>query len=281
LNIGQQGDTRREDLVASETQTRASGLIRPPAGRPARLATGVVDELVALIVSGKFAEGTLLPTESSLSESFGVSRIVIREALRFLEQKGLVRVRHGQGSTVLPADEWDLIDGTVLAAAVLHDDSDVILEEIIAIRTVLESQLAAEAALRRDDDALETMRQALSHMDPTDSERFLESDRQFHSAVVRASGNIVGAAMVRDIMREAVMVQTYIGSINDAQRELSLTGHTRIFEAIEAQDARAAGEAMKSHIYESWVLRSGHEPATMPAKVPFAAIASEVNSSLG
>jgi DNA-binding FadR family transcriptional regulator len=83
--------------------------------RPARLGTAVVDVLVDRIVAGELEPGTLLPTEPRLSEVFGVSRTVIREAVKNLEQKGLVRARQGQGTRVALPDDWNLLDLMVLA----------------------------------------------------------------------------------------------------------------------------------------------------------------------
>src|SRR5947209_6052906 len=77
--------------------------------RPARLAIPVVAALVDRIVGGAIPPGALLPPEPVLCASFGVSRSVIREGVKMLEEKGLARARQGQGTTVAPADEWNLL----------------------------------------------------------------------------------------------------------------------------------------------------------------------------
>lgn len=84
------------------------------AGRPTRLSVLVVEVLVERIVSGEYPSGTLLPAEPALCQSFDVSRSVVREALKVLEQKGLVTVRQGHGTVVAEADEWNLLDPVVL-----------------------------------------------------------------------------------------------------------------------------------------------------------------------
>ena len=68
--------------------------------RPARFASVVVEDLAREIISGKWAEGDLVPTEPALCEEFGFSRTVIREALKLLEERGLVRVEQGRGTSV-------------------------------------------------------------------------------------------------------------------------------------------------------------------------------------
>jgi hypothetical protein len=117
--------------------------------RPARLGTAVTDALVERIVSGDLGPGTLLPTEPRLCEAFSVSRTVIREAVKILEQKGLVRIKQGQGTTVAKPDEWNLLDPVVLEASVRHDKDLRILDDLVEVRRVLESDMAGQAAERR------------------------------------------------------------------------------------------------------------------------------------
>ena len=83
---------------------------------PRRLHAHLVDALVPMIVRGELASGSLLPAEPEMSARFGVSRSVVREALRVLGEKGLVEVRHGSGTRVTTPDRWDPLDPAVLAA---------------------------------------------------------------------------------------------------------------------------------------------------------------------
>src|SRR5690349_17403486 len=80
--------------------------VRSLAGRPARLSVVVVGVLADAIVSGRYPSGSLLPPEPALCQSFDVSRSVVREALKALEEKGLVHARQGHGTTITPPDEW-------------------------------------------------------------------------------------------------------------------------------------------------------------------------------
>jgi DNA-binding FadR family transcriptional regulator len=77
-------------------------------GRPVRFGNVVQATLIDKIASGELAPGTTLPTEAALCEAFGVSRTVIRESFKLLEEKGLVRVRQGQGTTVELPEQWNL-----------------------------------------------------------------------------------------------------------------------------------------------------------------------------
>src|SRR6478672_8400200 len=89
--------------------------------RPARFAAVVVEELTQQIISGELPVDEVLPTEPALCEQFGFSRTVIREALKLLEERGLVRVEQGRGTTVQPRDAWNLLDPVVLQMALEYD----------------------------------------------------------------------------------------------------------------------------------------------------------------
>jgi DNA-binding FadR family transcriptional regulator len=161
---------------------------------PARLGTAVVDVLLNRIVSGELEPGTLLPTEPRLSEVFSVSRTVIREAVKILEQKGLVRARQGQGTRVALPDEWNLLDPMVLEASVRHDKDLRILDDLVEVRRVLEAEMAREAAMRSTAEDREDMRRLLGQLaaDAGTPDRHMLTDLEFHDAIppARARGRV-------------------------------------------------------------------------------------------
>jgi DNA-binding FadR family transcriptional regulator len=75
---------------------------------------GILHELGRAIAGGQFAEGMLLPTESELQERFGASRQTVREAIKVLAAKGMVRARKRAGTSVQPRANWNLLDPDVL-----------------------------------------------------------------------------------------------------------------------------------------------------------------------
>src|ERR1700736_3092013 len=125
-------------------------------GVPRRLHAHVVDALVPMIVSGELAPGSLLPTEPEMSARFGVSRSVVREALRVLGAKGLIEVRHGSGTRVTTPDRWDTLHPLVLSA--LREASRVGEGEVAA----LAAERADESVNAARGEALGTMRGALA-----------------------------------------------------------------------------------------------------------------------
>ncbi len=127
---------------------------RGAARRPARFAAVVVEELAQQIISGALAEDDVLPNEPALCEQFGFSRTVIREGLKLLEERGLVRVEQGRGTTVQPRDAWNLLDPVLLRMALEYDRDLSLLNDLIVVRRVLEREMARAAASRLTDDEL-------------------------------------------------------------------------------------------------------------------------------
>src|SRR5687768_14227358 len=118
-----------------------AGAAAPPAWirRPANLAAAVTAELVQRIVRGVHPSGSPLPPEPVLCETFSVSRTVVREAVKILQEKGLVQVRQGTGTIVTPSTTWNMLDELVLGATVAEDESLAILDDVVVTRRVLES----------------------------------------------------------------------------------------------------------------------------------------------
>src|SRR5690349_11664953 len=120
---------------------------------------GMLRVLIAEIVAGVRPEGEQLPRETDLVEQFGVSRGVVREGIRALEERHLVSVKHGKGATVLPSSRWDMLDADVLAASLESTQGVAILSEYLECRKILEVEaagLAAERATPKDVEELTT-----------------------------------------------------------------------------------------------------------------------------
>src|SRR6476660_9126302 len=132
--------------------------------RPARLASVVVEELADQIVGGTLAEGDVLPTEPALCDEFGFSRTVVREGLKLLEERGLVRVEQGRGTSVQPRDAWNLLDPLVLGIALAHDRDMALLENLVAVRAVLEREMARASAGNLSADDFAALDETLARM---------------------------------------------------------------------------------------------------------------------
>lgn len=225
--------------------------------RPARLGVAVVDVLLNRIVSGELPQNSTLPTEPALCEAFGVSRTVVREAVKLLEEKGLVRVRQGLGTTVAESDNWNLLDPMVLGASVRHDAELRLLDDLVEVRRVLEAEMARQAATHATAADLADLgrlieRMAVETKSPT---VYVLTDVAYHDAVMRASGNRLARAVVRAIHSEARTSVRYNGTPRRRDCEASNDGHRAVYERIAARDPQGAEAAMSQHIRRSWLAR--------------------------
>jgi DNA-binding FadR family transcriptional regulator len=236
--------------------------LKPWPRRPARLAHAVVESLTDSIVSGAIPSGSTLPVEPELCETFGVSRITIREAVKSLEAKGLVRARQGSGTTVTPSEEWNLLDPVVLAATVQHDDELFVLDQLVGVRSVLEAQMAAQAAELATDDDLREIERLLGRLDEeiATPARFIETDVLFHDRIMQASRNRLGRSIVRTVHTQARSTFLYTGTPDGHACEQANTEHRRIAERLLARDPQGAAQAMTAHIEAAWHRRRTPQP---------------------
>lgn len=231
----------------------------PPAWvrRPASLTRAVTAELVERIVRGAHPSGTPLPPEPALCEAFSVSRTVVREAVKVLQEKGLVQVRQGAGTMVTPPTMWDMLDELVLAATIAEDESLTILDDLVVTRRILESDMANVAARVADEDTVERMRALVDRMDQLvdDPATYAEHDRAFHDTIMQASGNRIARGVVRSLESQVINTARYMGRTERALCVASNLGHRRVYERVAAHDPEGAAEAMFTHITDAWLVR--------------------------
>lgn len=221
-----------------------------PLGRRKTLSDQLYGKILEQIVAGALREGDKLPSEHTLSAAFGVSRPVVREALRRLQDDGLIEARRGVGSFVRKRPPDKLIH---FAPA----ESVASLMRVMEARMTLEHATARMAALRADPSDISRIEAALLALDGAMTERRSASDADFafHLAIAHASHNDVYVAMlltVRETMKRAINVaQSITRGGTDGRIDRVLVEHRRIFEAIRARDADAAGLTMSYHLLQA------------------------------
>ncbi|WP_255607694.1 FadR/GntR family transcriptional regulator [Micromonospora sp. PLK6-60] len=227
--------------------------------RPTNLARAVTAELVERIVRGVHPAGTALPPEPILCETFSVSRTVVREAVKILQEKGLVQVRQGAGTMVNPPSRWDMLDELVLGATIAEEDGLDILDDLVVTRRLLESDMANVAARVADPRTVDRLRTLVDEMDELvdDHVAYHEHDRTFHDTVMQASGNRIARGVVRALESQVVNTARYMGRTERSLCVASNRGHRHIYERIAAHDPNGAAEAMFTHITEAWLVRRG------------------------
>lgn len=240
------GPAGRSFLGAAEARTPA-----------ARLGVAVVHDLVSAIVTGEVAPGESLPPEDALSAHFGVSRTVIRESVKRIEEKGLVTVVQGRGTQAQPSTSWNILDPVVLSALLENDSSLGVLDELATVRSALEGSMSADVAARRSADELEQVRAAFARMTKTigDDIAYNQADADFHLLVMTLSGNRLAENITNILFQRARASQRFVGAPDRTSFEQTLAEHRRVLEAIEAGDAAEAEAAMRAHIIDAWQRR--------------------------
>jgi len=218
-------------------------------------------EIADSIVSGRYAEGEVLPPETPLGAHFKVSRTIIRESMKRLEEKGLVTIQQGRGTLVRPRAQWNVLDPLVLSAVIAHDEENHTLDELTLIRASLESLMARQTAAAGTDADRTAVTAALQHMRDveTDWETFREADAEFHRLVMRISGNFLAGNIADTLYSHARHFSRFEDSVDPDKTTYTLRQHQEIAEAIAAGDAAGAETAMRHHILDAWRRRSGRD----------------------
>ena len=227
-----------------------------------RIGVAVLRELVESIVTGRFAPGDLLPPEGALSADFGVSRTVIRESVKRLQEKGMVTVAQGRGTHVNEVASWNLLDPLVLSTLIFHDDTLGILDDLSVVRGALEAAMAGAVAGRRTDEAVAELRDSVAQMRDAigDPDAFRAADVQFHHSVMRLSDNILAENIAGSLFDHANESARYRGVNPEDAYEAAVIEHERVVRAIDAGDAVEAQRAMEEHIRVSWERRRPPSP---------------------
>jgi DNA-binding FadR family transcriptional regulator len=224
--------------------------------RPTLLVPAVVSGLLGRIVTGELRPGTLLPKESELVTAYGVSRTVIREALRVLEEKGLIDVQQGRGTMVNDADRWNLLDPLIIETQVRSDRTPAVLGHLVEVRAAMEAELTRLAAERMSDADIAGLGEALRRLADAidDHPAYLNLDQEFHDIILRAADNQYGRQFVRNVHGWNALHPLSVAS-TDEQIQSSHAEHTQVHALIAARRSQEAGECMRAHILHSWAVR--------------------------
>ncbi len=237
----------------------SAGVFARPAARTpvSRLGVAVVHDLVTAIITGEIPVGSMLPIETELSAHFGVSRTVIRESVKRIEEKGLVAVVQGSGTTVRTRDSWNVLDPVVLQVMLENDASLGVLDDLAIVRGSLEGAMAAATASRRSDDELEALRAAFERMEHTidHEDEYNDADMQFHLAVMQQSHIPLAESITRTLYSRARESARFTTNPSAEVFRQTLDEHRKVLDAIAAGDAPGAEAAMRAHILDAWQRR--------------------------
>lgn len=205
---------------------------------------GMVSSLGSAVVRGEIPPGMALPSEPELETRYGVSRSVVREAVKTLAAKGLVSVRPRHGTHVRPPHDWSLLDGDVLGWLSTGRGLDrSLLLALEEVRSIIEPGAAALAAARSTPMDRERILGALGAMETArdDPQAAIAADKTFHLAILDATHNPVLRSF-----RGAI--DTILSAVFDVTIKVfadNLPNHTAVAKAIAAGDPRRARSAME------------------------------------
>ncbi|MDP4506862.1 FadR/GntR family transcriptional regulator [Nonomuraea turcica] len=228
--------------------------------RTVRAYERVVEQIEGAIESGALCPGGRLPSERELMVQFSVSRSTVREALRVLQARGLVRSRPGDpnGAEVLPFTPAALHKSMTTLARV----AELSLGELVQFRMVLDAAAILLAARLRTEEQLEEMAAAVERMKEAaavermkeaDSAAFSAADVAFHDALARASGNTL-IQVCTDVVR-SVVVDLIAGRIaaapdQEALMRRSIAHHEEVLAAVRAGDGPLAARLFRRSVYD-------------------------------
>ena len=219
------------------------GRTSPKATRE-RAAIRVARKLVSEIRERRLRPGTMLDAEHRMVEELGVARATVREALRFLELQGALRIKAGPGGGPVVS-----VPGAEHLASVLSlhlQFADASFRSVVRARCSIYPLLAAEAAVSASREDIVTMQESLAriHASASDPELFTREARRFMSLVAAASGNRVLALLVDALHR----MSEGAGAWDERQRRAALRSYEKVVGAIERRQPDEAREVMEKSL---------------------------------
>lgn len=232
---------------STDNKQRFSAAANLKAVYKTKLYQQIASQIRDLIQEGKLKHGDQLPPERELAEIFRVSRHSVREAIRTLEEKSILKSRVGSGTYVILEDESSVVD--FFARAIQREKGK--LAEIFEFRRMIEPQIARRAAQNAVPEQIEKLEEIVRLQRKTSSDmgKSIELDQAFHLTLALATGNEILLRIVErinDILAEsrAKVVQS------PARRQRSIDGHNKILEAVHRRDPELAAKTMRSHLHE-------------------------------
>jgi GntR family transcriptional repressor for pyruvate dehydrogenase complex len=220
------------------------------ARRPGSRVDGVAEALVSAIIAGDYRPGDRLPNLEELAVQYSAGRSVVREAIRSLVARGLVTVRHGEGTFVKTPQIEDLRESLSVMIHLAAPDNRQLQLALMDIRLVLETAAAWRAAERATDEDLADLSRVLDSAGTAiasgDTDTFLEVDIRFHALVARASHNPVLLLLLE-------VVTPLLRGLRHATLQLdpehtSNEGHEAILSAIARHNPAEAEAEARRHL---------------------------------
>jgi Transcriptional regulators len=208
----------------------------------------IAEQLLAAIAGGEYAPGDKLPTEHELSAMLGVGRTSLREAIQRLRTMGVLEVRKGLGTYVLDPAKTDAVSSFAAWSAANEFE----VTELFEVRLSLETTAAALASERATREVISGLREAAgAHIEAVelqDLDQMVQTDQDFHSALVAAAGNSLLSRMY-SLLEPSLVEYRTVSLALPGSAHRSGTTHQDIVDAITAHDRVRARSAVVTHLW--------------------------------
>jgi GntR family transcriptional repressor for pyruvate dehydrogenase complex len=221
-----------------------------PVKRQRRFSSQVADQIQHLILNKRLNVGDKLPSERELCDEFGVSRTVVREAIRVLEAKGLLAAYDGSGTYVKSLESRDVASS--IGLYIRTQEEPLSHEKLIEVRRVLEVPIAALVAERATEETCDELERLIAEMFAArhDPAAFARHDLEFHTALARATGNELFEILLDPFIDALYAVRRLVSTLEGIPEE-AIQHHRNILECIRSGDPEKAEQAMSAHLDQS------------------------------
>lgn len=208
----------------------------------------VIEGMKQYIIDSELTSGDKLPTERAFTELFDVSRSVIREALSYLENIGILRIRQGQGAFINESNIEKLMDSFFFLWQINHKN----IREVLGLRVIFECSAIDEIIVQNNHQAIKKLKRTIETMEQSnDPEIWRQSDVDFHQQLLQSTQNELFIQMTNMITNYFFQVQHIELSAEETKQ--TMKEHYLIIEAIEANDGLRAKEILTKHINQAKV----------------------------
>lgn len=214
-----------------------------------RLYEEIVEQIERSIMRGMLKPGDRLPIERDLAQEFGVSRTAVREAVKVLQEKGLVQACAGKGTFVTKGSAQ--ARGEILQVSGKYDRPETWMH-LVEVREILEPGVAALAALRARDEHIGEMQKAFNTMEAAQQDPFayFKAGLDFHHTLAEATGNPVLVSLMDSIVRLLREHRLRLFEVKGSAERAQLY-HRQILEAVQQRDPEGTREAMCAHMQQA------------------------------
>src|SRR4051794_17702301 len=221
-----------------------------------------VEQIAEKIKLGELRVGDRLPSERALADRMQISRPTLREAVKVLQDSGLVEVRRGSGGGMFVAT--DFVPPELLADRRAMRIGEV--AQVLEARRMLEPRVAQLASMRAGDDDFQAMERSIEDMRAlvakgplASTDRFLQLDVQFHLGIARATGNDMIVRLVRQLYRELEIARD-MAMHHDLVPDWTIAIHLRTLTALRSGDLSTVDAVMDEHLNQlerTWEQETG------------------------